>query len=70
MVAPRRGVRYGGIIVTPGRIPGLLHVAPNGAVAARGVRPYGAGVLAFIDAREAATPRRGPTRGVSVGGGG
>jgi hypothetical protein len=33
-VAPRSGVRYGGIIVTPGRIPGLLHVAPNGAMPA------------------------------------
>jgi hypothetical protein len=122
MVAPRRGVRYGGIIVTPGRIPGLLHVAPNGAMpaACRWVRCWrilmrerrprqgealhracihavcGCGcwrilmrerrprqgealhgacvhvvwvcaVLADFDAREAATPRRGPTRGAWVG---
>jgi hypothetical protein len=37
MVAPRKGVHFGFVIITPGRIPGLLHFAPNGARAREAV---------------------------------
>jgi hypothetical protein len=36
-VAPRKGVHFGFVIITPGRIPGLLHFAPNGARAREAV---------------------------------